>query len=165
MRIGRKTGSIAVSALARDHRNDIFSIAAATIGIVLGRAGHVWVDPAAAAMVAMFILYTGIEIVRESSGDLMNIFPDRQVVQRTHDLVAAIAGVQQVEEVHVHRIGLSLLIDVTIGVDGNISVAAGDQIANAVERALYQHIEYSRHVSVHFHPSRAGRAAPRPGDE
>ncbi|HYW78856.1 MAG TPA: cation diffusion facilitator family transporter, partial [Thermoguttaceae bacterium] len=66
-RVGKRTGSIAVLALARDHRNDIFSISAAAIGIFLGRAGHGWVDPAAAALVALVILHTGVTILRESS--------------------------------------------------------------------------------------------------
>jgi len=152
--IGRQTGSIAISALARDHRNDIFTIAAAVIGIILGRAGYLWVDPFAAALVAIGILYTGIEIIRESSADLMNVFPSQEVTQRTRQIVADVEGVEQVEEIHVHRIGMYLLIQVTIGVDGTMTVAAGDEIATEVERALYGHIEYLRRVSIHYHPSR-----------
>lgn len=153
-RVGRQTGSIAISALARDHRNDIFTIAAAVIGIVLGRAGYLWVDPFAAAVVAVGILYTGIEIIRESSADLMNVLPSREVTQRTRQIVADVEGVKQVEEIHVHRIGMYLLIQVTIGVDGTMTVAAGDEIATEVEKALYLHIEYLRRVSIHYHPSR-----------
>lgn len=153
-RIGRRTGSIAVSALARDHRNDILTITAAVIGIVLGRAGYLWVDPLAAAVVALGILYTGIEIIQESSADLMNVFPEKAVTERTRRIVAEVKGVEQVEEIHVHRIGLYLLIQVTIGVDGTMTVAQGNEIATEVERALYRHIEYLRRVSIHYHPSR-----------
>ena len=153
-RIGRHTGSIAVSAIARDHRNDIFTITAAVIGIVLGRAGYLWVDPLAAALVAIGILYTGIEIIQESSADLMNVFPEREVIERTHRIVAEVKGVEQVEEIQVHRIGLYLLIQVTIGVDGTMTVAAGNQIATEVEKALNRRIEYLRRVSIHYHPSR-----------
>ncbi len=64
-RIGKQQKSVAVTALAYDHRNDIFSAAAALIGITLGRAGYTWVDPLAAALVALVILRTGIEILRE----------------------------------------------------------------------------------------------------
>lgn len=154
-RIGRHTGSIAVSALARDHRNDIFTITAAVIGIVLGRAGYLWVDPLAAAIVAIGILYTGIEIIQESSADLMNVFPEREVIERAHRIVAEVEGVAQVEEIHIHRIGLYLLIQATIGVDGALTVAAGNQIATEVEKALHRHIEYLRRVSIHYHPSRS----------
>jgi len=37
--IGKKQNSIAVTALAYDHRNDIFAASAALVGIALGRAG------------------------------------------------------------------------------------------------------------------------------
>lgn len=157
MRIGRQTGSIAISALARDHRNDILTITAAVIGIVLGRAGYLWVDPMAAAVVALGILYTGIEIIQESSADLMNVFPDKKVTERTRQIVADVKGVEQVEEIHIHRIGLYLLVHVTIGVDGTMTVAAGNDIATEVERALYRRIEYLHRVSIHYHPSRAGK--------
>jgi cation diffusion facilitator family transporter len=153
-RIGRHTGSIAVSAMARDHRNDIFTITAALVGIVLGRAGYLWIDPLAAALVAVGILYTGIQIIQESSADLMNVFPEREVIERTHGIVAEVEGVEQVEEIHVHRIGLYLLIQVIIGVDGTMTVAAGNQIATEVEKALYRHVQYLRRVSIHYHPSR-----------
>ena len=64
--------------------------------------------------------------------------------------------VGQVEEIHVHRIGLYLLVDVTIGVEGTLTVASGDQIANQAEDALWQNIEYLRRVSVHYHPGATG---------
>jgi len=153
-RIGRRTGSIAVLALARDHRNDIFSISAAALGIYFGRAGYAWVDPTAAAVVALMILYTGYEIIRDASADLMNILPGESFYVQVRKLTEDIAGVDQVEEIHVHRIGLYLFIDVTIGVDGTLSVAEGDRIAGCVEDALWGNIEYIRRVSVHFHPSK-----------
>jgi cation diffusion facilitator family transporter len=155
--VGRQTGSIAVLALARDHRNDIFSITTAAVGIYFGRAGHPWVDPLAAAVVALVILHAGVEILRESSADLMDVLPGKPVGKRIHQLLQAVPGIEQVEEIHVHRIGLYLLVDVTIGVDGTISVAAGDRIASQAEAALRRDIEYIYRVSVHYHPSRTTR--------
>ncbi len=156
-RIGRHTGSIAVLAMARDHRNDVFSISTATIGILFSRAGYVWVDPAAAAMVALVILYTGIEIIRESSADLMDILPSKLVSSRIRQLVQSVPGVEHLEEIHVHRIGPYLLVNVTIGIDGTLTVADGDRIASRVEEALWQEVEYLRRVSVHYHPSKRKR--------
>jgi len=162
VRIARQTKSIAIMALARDHRNDIFSIATATLGIALGRAGYLWVDPLAAAVVAIVIFYTGACIVRESSADLMDILPGEPVRQRIRRLVEGVPGVQQVEDVQVHRFGYYLLVDVTIGIDGTMSVADGDRIATRVERVLNQNIEYLRRISVHYHPSRTFRVAHPP---
>ena len=153
-RVGRQTGSIAVLALARDHRNDIFSIGAATLGIIFSHTGYVWVDPAAAAVVAMVILHTGVTILRESSADLMDVLPGEPVGDHIRRLLEVIEGVRQVEEIHVHRIAHYLMVDVTVGVDGTLSVAAGDQIASRVEDVLWENVEYLRRVSVHYHPSK-----------
>ena len=159
-RTARQTQSIAVLALARDHRNDIFTIVTATVGIVLGMAGHLWVDPAAAALVALVILYTGVTIIRESSANLMEILPDKKVARRIRELVAAVDGVDQAEEIDVHRIGHYMLVSVTIGINGNLTVAAGDEIASRVEQVLHGNVEYLRHVSVHYHPTRPRKDPP-----
>jgi len=164
-RIGRKTKSIAVLALARDHRNDVFSISAAALGIFFGQRGHAWVDPLAAAVVALVILHTGITILRESSADLMDVFPSKPIGDRIRRLIEAVAGVEQVEDIHVHRVGLYLLVDVTIGIDGTLTVAAGDEIASRVERILVQNIEYLYRVSVHYHPSKTRRTDTEPDEQ
>ncbi|MEE8452127.1 MAG: cation diffusion facilitator family transporter [Thermoguttaceae bacterium] len=156
-RVGRQTESIAVLALARDHRNDIFSISAAAIGIFLSRAGYGWVDPAAAAVVAVVILHTGITILRESSADLMDLLPGERVSARIRQLLEEVSGVEQVEEIQIHRIGPYLLVAVTIGIDGSMSVAAGDEIANHVEATLRNSVEYLHRVSVHYHPTKTCR--------
>jgi len=151
-RVARRTRSIAVMALAHDHRNDIFSITTAALGILFSRAGYSWVDPAAGALVSLVVLYTGVEIIRDSSAELMNILPDHTVNLRIRQLVEAVQGVRRVEDVHVHRIGMYLLVDVTICIDGSLTVSAGDEIANRAERALWENIKYLRRVTVHYHP-------------
>jgi len=152
-RIGRQTQNAAVLALAYDHRNDVFSASAATIGIFFGRMGYPWVDPLAGAMVALIILRTGIEILRESTADLMDTLPGQALAQQITELLSPILGVKQIEEVHAHRFGPYLVVNVTIGVDGSLSVTEGDKIAVQVERTLIKHIEFMRRVHVHYHPA------------
>jgi cation diffusion facilitator family transporter len=156
-RTGRETGNAAVLALGYDHRNDVFSAAGAALGIFLGRKGYPWVDPLAGAFVALVILRTGIEILRQSSADLMDTVPGRSLEQQVRGLLSDVRGVQQTEEIHAHRFGPYLVINVTIGVDGSLSVAAGDAIASQVERALCQNVDFLRRVHVHYHPSRGPR--------
>lgn len=151
-RIGRQTNNAAVLALAYDHRNDVFSALAATTGIFMGRMGCPWVDPLAGALVALIILHTGIEILRESSADLMDTVPGHSLAQQISAALSTVPGVQQVEEVHAHRFGPYLVVNVTIGIDGSLSVAAGDRIASQVERTLYGRIDLLRRVYVHYHP-------------
>ena len=159
-RIGRQTRNPAVFALAYDHRNDIFAASAASIGIFLGRMGYRWVDPLAGALVALVILRTGIEIMRESSDDLMDTVPAGALHKRIVELLAVIPGVEQVEETHAHRFGPYLVVNVTIGIDGAQTVARGDAIATQVESTLCDGIEFMRRVHVHYHPAR--RAVRKP---
>lgn len=152
-RIGRQTQNVAVLALAHDHRNDIFSAVAATIGIFFGRMGYPWVDPLAGTMVALIILRTGIEILRESTADLMDTVPGQALAKQISELLSPIPGVRQIEEVHAHRFGPYLVVNVTIGVDGSLSVTEGDKIAILVERTLIEQVEFMRRVHVHYHPA------------
>jgi cation diffusion facilitator family transporter len=152
-RLGRETRNPIVSALAHDHRNDIFSASAASIGIFLGQRGLAWVDPLAGALVAVLILRTGIYILRESSAELMDAVPSRQLAKQVLKLLKDIKGVKQVEELQAHRFGPHLVINLTIGIDGNLSVSHGDAIATAVEEAIYNSIANVLRVHIHYHPA------------
>jgi len=152
--VGRLTSNPAVAALAMDHRNDIFAAGAAALGIWAGRSGHPWADPAAGALVALVILRTGVEILRESSADLMGGQPAREIDQRMRGWIAEVPGVLDVEELRAHAFGPWLVLEVTVGVDGTITVAQGDAIADAVERLLFDRVEFLRAVHVHYHPER-----------
>lgn len=157
---GQETENPAIVALAYDHRNDVFSALAAAAGISLGMAGYLWVDPLAGAVVSLFVLRTGIEILRESSDDLMDTVPGKALAERITRFVQPVPGVQQIEEIHAHRFGPYLVVNMTIGVDGSISVREGDDIACRVEQTLYRNIRLLRRVYVHYHPVRSEAAVP-----
>jgi len=146
--------SATLQALAFDHRNDIFSAAAASTGIYLGRLGYPWVDPLAGAVVSVLILYTGIQIIRESTANLMDTVAGKELAEKIHLFLQEISGVKQIEEVQAHRFGIYLVINITIGLEGSLTVAAGDQIASRVERKLLDKIEFLRRVHVHYHPAK-----------
>ena len=158
-RIGQQTKNPAVLALAYDHRNDIFAASAVCIGITVGRMGYPWVDPLAGAFVALVILRTGIVILRESSEDLMDTVPGRELGQQIVELLGAVSGVEQVEESQAHRFGPYLVVNLVIGIDGSLTVADGDAIATQVEETLYENIDLLRRVHVHYHPVRDKRWA------
>jgi cation diffusion facilitator family transporter len=152
-RIGYVTKNPAVYALAYDHRNDIFAASAAALGILLGRMGYPWVDPLAGAVVAVVILLTGIAILRESSDDLMDTLPGRELQEEIQKTVKRVSGVQEIEEIHAHRFGPYLVVNITIGIEGALSVIEGDRIATQVEQALCNQIQLLQRVHVHYHPA------------
>ncbi len=151
-KIGKQTKNNVILALAADHRNDIFSAIAATIGIIFGQLGYFWVDPLAGGVVSIIILFTGIEIIRESTADLMNTLPGQKLTQEIREKLANIREVLDVEEIHGHRFGPYMVINITIGVSGDLTVAEGDRIATLVEDRLISEIDYMQRVFVHYHP-------------
>lgn len=151
-RIGKMTGNLAVAALAKDHRNDVFAASGAALGIFLGRNGVPWGDPLAGAIVALLILRTGIMVLSEASADLMDTVPGDELAEQVQELLHDVPGVMCVEEVYAHRFGPYLVMNVTVGIDGSLSVAAGDSIACAVEQRLYERVDLLRRVHVHYHP-------------
>jgi cation diffusion facilitator family transporter len=152
-RLGKETHNPVVNALAYDHRNDIFSASAASLGIFFGRNGLPWGDPLAGALVALLILRTGIFILRESSVELMDAVPSKELALEISNLINSVPGVEQLEELQAHRFGPHLVLNLTIGIDGSLSVKQGDQIATEVESLIYYSIPNMRHIHVHYHPS------------
>jgi len=151
--VGEKTGSLAIRALAFDHRNDVFSAMAAGLGIFLARRGYPWVDPLAGALVALLILRTGIGILRQSSDDLMDSVPSHFLDRKIRSILENIPDIRSIEEIHAHRFGPYFVINLTIGIDGALDVHNGDAIATRVEQLLAQRIEMVRRVYVHYHPA------------
>ena len=152
-RLGKETKNPVVEAMAYDHRNDMFSAMAASLGIFLGQHSLPWVDPLAGAVVAILILRTGIYILRESSVELMDAVPSKELAEQISIILRGVSGVLQLQEVQAHRFGPHSVINVTIGVDANLPVNIGDEIANRVEALLCERIPNLRRVHVHYHPA------------
>ena len=152
-KLGRETKNPVVDALAYDHRNDLFSASAASIGIFLGQRGLPWVDPLAGAFVAFLIMRTGIFVLRESSTDLMGVVPNRVLAERIASLLKEVHEVKQLEELQAHRFGPHIVINVTIGINGSLSVRKGNIIATRVEEKLINSIPNVKRVHVHYHPA------------
>lgn len=152
-KLGAETHNPVVNALAYDHRNDIFSASAASVGIFLGQRGLPWVDPLAGALVALLILRTGVYILRESSVALMEAVPSKVLAKQILVLLKDLQEVKQLEELQAHRFGPHMVLNLTIGIDGRLTVKHGDRIATSVEKLIYDAIPNVLRVHVHYHPA------------
>lgn len=149
--IGNRINNQSIIALAADHRNDIFSAMAVVIGISLARLGFQWVDPLAGALVALVILRTGVSILADSTSDLMDTVPGQELKTQAEELLARVPGVIGLDDMHAHRFGPYLQLNLTIFVDGAITVNEGNVIASEAEQALREGIAFVRNVHVHYH--------------
>jgi len=151
--IGYATKNLAVIAISRDHRNDIFASLGVAIGILLSMLGIGWADPIAGAIVAIIVAKTGFDILREATEDLMDSVPGKDLSEQIKAALLDETTIRQIEEIHSHRFGPYLVANITICIDGSISVAEADVIATAAEKKLLERIDMLRKVYVHTHPA------------
>ncbi|KKP37346.1 MAG: hypothetical protein UR27_C0007G0095 [Candidatus Peregrinibacteria bacterium GW2011_GWA2_33_10] len=152
LKIAKTTNNPTVYAIAYDHRNDIFSASAASIGIFFSILGYLWVDPLAGALVALIIFKTGIKILQDSANELMTGTPGKKTQSIIKKVVLKTKGVKAIEELLIHKYGPYMVINLTINIDGTLTVTQGNKISNTVEKSLYKNFNFIRKVHVHFHP-------------
>lgn len=152
--IGEWTRNPVVMALAKDHVNDIMASSAAAAGITLALLGYSWVDPLAGAVVALFILKTGVGILKEAAMELMDTVPGKELDAEIRGALAAVEGVKTVEEIRAHRFGPHFVVNIKFCVDGALPVSQGDRIATLAEKTLYGKFHHIRKIYTHYHPDK-----------
>lgn len=149
----RITKNPTLKALANDHMNDIMAAIAVSIGVLMGRLGYYWMDPAAGAVVAIYILKTGIEIIMDNASELMDSFPDEDFKSEVRKIAMDVEGVMKVDDLGVHKFGPYFIVNMIIAVDGQIAVNKGHEISDEVERRLMTQFDQDlRKVHIHYHP-------------
>jgi len=156
-RTAKRTHNPTLRALTNDHLNDIMASVAVIIGVIMGRLGYYWMDPAAGAIVALYIVKTGIEIIMDSSSELMDSLPDDEFTRELRDVSMLVRGVKGIEELGIHRFGPYYTISMTIAVAGELSIDEAHEISHDVEERLLKHFDNGlRKVHIHYHPFNAG---------
>lgn len=85
--------------------------------------------------------------------ELMSAVPSRTLAKQILSLLKNINGVKQLEELQAHRFGPHIVMNLTIGIDGMLTVKQGDSIATNVEKLIYEEFPSVLRVHVHYHPA------------
>ena len=159
-RIGRRVESTAVQTDAWHHRSDALTSAAAFIGIsvaLIGGSGWQSADDWAALFACAVIAANGIRLFRPALYEIMDTAPSGPIVLSVRKAAGAVPGVIEVEKCLIRKMGLDFYVDLHVGVDGNISVHEGHEIAHRVKRAIQQSDSRIADVLVHIEPAQANR--------
>jgi cation diffusion facilitator family transporter len=153
--VGRQTGSSALIANAWDHRSDALCSLAVLVGLAIVRWGgveYLWADEVAALVVVVAILWSGYQLFRSSTSELLDPQADEALVERIRASAASIEGVRAVEKLWVRKTGLEYLADIHIEVDATMSVESGHRIGHRVKDRLLDTFTSLRDVLVHLEP-------------
>ena len=156
-RIGRDLESTAVKTDAWHHRSDALTSTAAFIGISLALiGGERWqsADDWAALFACAVIAANGVRLALPAFQEIMDSAPGGKIVRSILAVASSVPGVVEVEKCHARKMGLDYYIDLHVGVDGNISVHEGHEIAHRVKSAIQQSDSRIADVLVHIEPAR-----------
>jgi cation diffusion facilitator family transporter len=155
-RIGRDLESTAVQTDAWHHRSDALTSAAAFIGISLALlGGERWrsADDWAALFACAVIAANGVRLALPALQEIMDTAPAGKFVGTILAVASSVPGVVEVEKCHARKMGLDYYVDLHVGVDGNISVHEGHEIAHRVKSAIQQGNSRVADVLVHIEPA------------
>lgn len=155
VRVGKRTGSLAIVANAWDHRADALCALAVLVGLAAvrwGGAAFMWADEGAALVVVVGILWSATELFRNSANGLLDVQASPDQLLKIRNVAEATAGVLGVETLRVRKSGLEYFVDIHIEVDPQMSVATGHQIGHLVKSRLMEKFDTVRDVLVHLEP-------------
>ena len=155
-RIGRNLESTAVQTDAWHHRSDALTSTAAFIGISIALiGGERWqsADDWAALFACAVIAANGVRLARPALFEIMDTAPGGKIVKAICSVASSVPGVVEVEKCHARKMGLDYYVDLHVGVDGNISVHEGHEIAHRVKSAIQQSDSRIADVLVHIEPA------------
>ena len=153
IRCGRRWRSPALVADGRHLVTDVVTSAGVLIGLALATlTGWQVLDPALAALVAVNILWSGWNLMRESVGGLMDEAPSVEVMARIRELISQHAtGALEAHDLRTRHAGRLTFIEFHLVVPGTMTVSEAHDICDRIEAALRADVEGSS-ITIHVEP-------------
>lgn len=156
----RRTGSTAIGADSLHYRADLLAnlaIIGALVGA--GRLDAAWIDPAAALLVAAYILYSAWGILRTALDGLMDReFPEAER-RRILDTAAAHPQVRGVHDLRTRRSGPRSFVQLHLELEGSMTLRDAHAVSDRVEKDIVAAFPAAE-VIVHLDPEGLAEEAP-----
>jgi cation diffusion facilitator family transporter len=154
MRIGKKSGSIALSADAMNDALDMCSgiVAMIAVGLAVFIPGMHAADHWGGFAVGLFVIFFGLRVVRETALQLMDTMPEGDRMDEIRAVALRVPGALGIENCFARKTGLRYHVDLHLEVDPNLTVRESHDIATAVRTALRKDVDWVEDVLVHVEP-------------
>jgi cation diffusion facilitator family transporter len=152
-RAGKRYRSPALAADGRHLWSDVLSSAGVTFGLILAvQTGIQWLDPVLAVCVAISVLWSGVGLVKDSVGGLMDAAPAGVIVERIRLLVGQHAdGAIEAHDLRTRHAGRLTYLEFHLVVPGDMRVAEAHAICDRIEAALKAEVE-GLVITIHVEP-------------
>ena len=149
--VGKKISSQTLMATATDSRNDVITTTAVIIAMIVSHYTSFELDGYVGLVVALFIMYSGFGIVRETLDPILGRAPDPEFVEKIRDTIMSYPGVLGTHDLMVHDYGPGnqfASVHVEVAAEDDV-IEMHDMIDN-IEREFLN--EYGLHMVIHMDP-------------
>lgn len=149
--LGKRINSSALKAAAVDSRNDVISTGAVLAGCVVQSAFSVNVDGYVGLGVALFILYSGIGVAKETMSPLLGERADQALVERISTLILSHDKVLGIHDLLVHDYGPGqCFASVHVELSANEDPLICHDMIDSIEWDVLEKLNV--HLVIHYDP-------------
>lgn len=148
---GKRIDSKSLIASSADSINDVISTSVVVIGSIITLTTDINLDGWLGCAVSLFVIYSGIKLITETSDPLLGAAPDADLVQKLSDKILSYDGVIGIHDLMVHNYGFGRCfasVHAEVPADTNIMISH-DTIDN-IEFDVLE--EMNIHLVIHLDP-------------
>ena len=150
-RVDSLVRSHTLAAAATDSRNDILCTSVVLFSTLVGGLTGVALDGYIGVAVALFVLWSGVSVIRETVSPLLGQAPEPEFVQAVKDTVLAHEGIVGVHDLIVHNYGPGrLVLSLHAEVPCRVDLMKSHDLVDLVERELKE--KFRAVVCIHMDP-------------
>lgn len=132
-RLGKLIDSEALAGDAWHHRTDSLSSVLVLVALIGAYFGFPSLDAYLGFGVALFVIYAGIKIARDSCSRLIGAAPSEDMKKGVTECALNVDGVIQTHDLEIHDYGSRKVVTIHIEVNGSLSLDEAHRIADQVE--------------------------------
>lgn len=147
--IGKRINSLTLTATGKDSRNDVVATTVVLISIMVGKVTGLQIDGYMGCLVALFIIWSGISLVKETMSPLLGEAPDPALVNAISDMALSYGSVLGIHDLVVHNYGPGrVFASIHIEVDADADMMESHDMVDNIEREMAKklHIEITGHL-------------------
>jgi len=149
--IGLRINSSSLKAASIDSRNDVIATFAVLVSAIIARFSGINLDGWMGLGVAIFILISGIRLVKDTMNPLLGEAPESEFVKYVADKITSYEGILGTHDLIVHDYGCgSRFASVHVEMCSSISPLKSHEIIDNIERSFL--INDNIHLIIHCDP-------------
>lgn len=149
--LGKKINSQTLLATAADSRNDVIATGAVILATVLSYVTKLSLDGYMGLLVALFILYSGVNLVKETLDPILGKAADEELVKEIEKRIMGYPGVFGTHDLMIHDYGPGRQFgSVHVEVAAEEDVLKSHDMVDNIERDFLR--ELNIHLIVHMDP-------------